>query len=226
MLALPAFAADIQVYPIRLNLDPTAPTAVMTLVNRGDAETLLQLNVVAWSQDDKGDQLQPTRDILANPGVFLLKGGDQQVARFALRVPTDIKERSYRVVIQEVPRQRIENGLSTVLRMLVPVFVPPANPTMAIEWSVRQFPAGLEVTAHNNGNVHVQLKLVKLAGSGGVPLTKLANMYILPGSSGRLRIPTTRPVPAGTLQLTADSDQGGFSASVHVGAVEGVPAHP
>ncbi len=222
----PAAAADLQVYPVRIVLDPSAPTAVMTIINRGSDDTLLQLSVVAWSQDATGERFDPTRDVLANPGVFLLKGGEQQVARFALRVAPDVKERSYRIIVQEVPRQRVEMGLSTVLRLLVPVFVPTPNPILSMEWSARQVGQGIELTAHNAGNIHVQVKSVKLTGEKGAVLTKVANLYVLPGSTGTIRIPLARPVAAGVLQLVAESDQGAFGTSVRVGTVEGASGHP
>jgi fimbrial chaperone protein len=199
----------------------------MTLVNRGSSDTLLQLSVAAWSQDASGDVLVPTREILANPGVFLIKAGEQQIARFALRVPPDIKERSYRIIIQEVPRQRVENGLATVLRLMVPVFVATPNPNAAIEWSARPDPAGLTLVARNVGNVHVQLRTIKLSGDKLTPINKTVNLYVLPGATGVMRVQLPKPVAEGTaLQLSADSDQVGFSTSVRVGASEGVPGRP
>lgn len=208
-------------------MDDQNPNAVMTLINRGAGDTLLQLSVMSWSQDGTGDVLTPTREVLANPGVFLLKAGDQQVARFALRVAPDIKERSYRIVVQEVPRQRVENGLATVLRLMVPVFVPTPNPQVAVEWSAREGTQGLEISAHNVGNTHVQIKTVKLSGDGVAPAAKTVNLYVLPGATGTIRMPPGKPVGAGTvLQLAADSDQVAFSTSIRVGASEGVSAHP
>ena len=208
-------------------LDQQNPNAVMTLINRGNSDTLLQLSVMSWSQGATGDILTPTREVLANPGVFLLKAGEQQVARFALRAAPDIQERSYRIVIQEVPRQRVENGLSTVLRLVVPVFVPTPNPNVALEWSARQGPQGIEIGVHNVGNTHVQVKTIKLSGGGVAPLSKTVNLYVLPGATGTIRMPPGKPVAAGTvLQLAAESDQVAFSASVRVGAFEGVSGHP
>lgn len=224
---MPAYAADLQVSPIRITLDPQSPNAVMTLINRGDSDTLLQLNVLAWTQNTNGDVLTPTRDILANPGVFMLKAGEQQVARFALRVAPDIQERSYRIVIQEVPRQRVDNGLATVLRLLVPVFVPTPNPEVMMEWSARPSAAGLEISAHNAGNVHVQVKAVKVSGGAITPAAKKVNLYVLPGATGTIRIPLAKPVAPGTvLQLAAESDQVALTANVRVGAPEGVAGHP
>jgi len=208
-------------------MDSQNPNALMTLINRGDSDTLLQLNVLAWTQDATGDVLTPTREVLANPGVFLLKGGEQQVARFALRASPDIKERSYRIVVQEVPRQRVENGLATVLRLMVPVFVPTPNPTVSVQWGARQGAQGLEILVHNVGNTHVQIKSVKLAGDAIAPASKTVNLYVLPGATGMIRMPPAKPVAGGTaLQLTAESDQVAFSANVRVGASEGVSGRP
>lgn len=227
LIATPAFAADLQIAPIRITLDPKNPSAVMTIANRGTGDTLLQLSVMSWSQGTAGDVLAPTRDVLANPGVFLLKGGDQQVARFALRTTADIQERSYRIVVQEVPRQRVENGLATVLRLLVPVFVPTPNPNVSMEWRARTIPEGIEIAAHNAGNVHVQIKTVKLSNQAGVLTTKTANVYVLPGATGTIRLPISKPVAPGTqLQLAVESDQMTFDARVSVGAWEGVPRQP
>lgn len=227
LLASPAFAADLQVSPIRITLDPQNPSAVMTLINRGNSDTLLQLNVLSWAQDATGDVLTPTREVLANPGVFLLKGGEQQVARFALRTGPDIKERSYRVVIQEVPRQRVENGLATVLRLMVPVFVPTPNPTVSMEWNARQSAQGMEIVIHNVGNTHVQIKRLDLAGGTMAPTSKVVNLYVLPGATGTIRLPSVNRVEAGTvLKLVAESDQIAFSANVRVGASEAVSSHP
>jgi fimbrial chaperone protein len=224
LLVVPASAADLQVYPIRIMLDPSAPTAVLTIINRGQADTLLQLSVMAWSQESGDEKFEPTRDILANPGVFLLKGGEQQIARFALRVPQDVRERSYRIVVQEVPRQHVDMGLSTVLRLLVPVFVPTPNPTTGLAWSARPAAGGIDLTARNTGNVHVQIKSIKVTAAAGAPAEKQINVYVLPGASRTMRLAVAKSVAIGTaLQIAADSDQGGFSASVRVGVAEGEP---
>ena len=199
----------------------------MTLINRGNSDTLLQLNVLSWTQGATGDVLTPTREVLANPGVFLLKGGEQQVARFALRTTPDIKERSYRIVIQEVPRQRVENGLATVLRLMVPVFVPTPNPTVSVEWGARQAGQGVEILVHNIGNTHVQIKTVTLSGGTMAAASKTVNLYVLPGATGTIRMTPASPVTAGTvLKLAAESDQSAFNADVRVGASEGVSGRP
>src|SRR4051812_43542509 len=60
LLACPAVAADLQVYPIRIMLDPENSTATLTVSNRGKDDALLQLSVDAWSQVDGEEKLDPT----------------------------------------------------------------------------------------------------------------------------------------------------------------------
>ena len=52
-------------------------------------------------------------------------------------------------------------GIPTVLRLLVPVFVPAPNPTVALQWEAHPIPGGVEVVAHNSGNVHVQIRAIR-----------------------------------------------------------------
>lgn len=207
-------------------MDPANPTEIVTVKNRGDNDSLLQLSLMAWRQANNDDKLEPTRDILANPGIFLIKGGDQQIARLGLRVPAAATELSYRLVLQEVPRQRQEFGLSTVLRILIPIFVPPTTAVVGMEWQVRPGRNGLDIVVRNTGTVHVQLKTVKLSRVGGETAQKMFNVYVLPGAVRTLELPVVKPFAAGaTVQLQVDSDQGPLSANVRVGSVEGASGH-
>lgn len=220
--AAPAMAAELQVYPIRIQMNPALPTEVVTIKNVGDTDALMQLSLVAWRQVNNDDELVPTRDILANPSVFLVKGNDQQIARIALRIPQSTKELSYRLVLQEVPRQRTTTGVSTVLRILVPIFVPASQPTTTLDWEARPVRGGMEITARNSGTAHAQIKSVKAIRAGGLQDTKLYNMYVLAGATRTIFLPTAKPVlPGAAVQLQADTDQGAFSANVRVGSIAG-----
>lgn len=208
---------------MRVLLGPAQSTAVMTVANRGDDDALIQLSVLAWSQSpDGGDDLTPTRDVLGNPGVFMLKAGAQQVARFALRVGQSGTERSYRIVVQEVPRRNNPNSVTTILRLLVPIFVVPPNPTVAIAWDMERGPDGMTVTAHNRGNVHVQIKSITLSDEHGASQPKPLSVYVLPGGTRAIRVPLAKTELSGkTIRLAAVTDQGGLSAGDRVEAASG-----
>lgn len=197
------------------------------MLDRGSDPTLLQLGVQAWSQIDGEDKLVPTRDVLANPGLFVVKGNDQQIARLGLRVAATSIERSYRVIVQEVPQQTQASGLVTLLKISVPIFVPPDKSVVALDWGLRLSKDGAEILVHDGGNVHVQITHLRVTGTGesvraDVPL----NFYVLPGAARVIPIKLKAPIAAGTaLKLHVESDQGAFSADVRAGAAVDAPGH-
>ena len=214
---VPAQAAELQVYPLRLTLEPKASTGLLTVGNRGNDDTLIQIAVAEWKQVDGQDVQTPTRDVLVNPPVFQLKAGAQQIARFGLRVPPTDVERSYRFTLQEVPQQPKEGftGLNTLLKMSIPIFVPPANPSPAMGWRIRSTDTGAELIMTNSGNVHVQVRTVKLVSGGQAAFDKPVNIYVLPGATRAIPLELLRPIAQGaSVALTAETDQISFSASM------------
>jgi len=72
--------------------------------NENDAEVVVQVETLLWSQADGQDVLDPTRDLIASPAVFTLPARGSQLIRVALRREPDARrELSYRLVVQEVP---------------------------------------------------------------------------------------------------------------------------
>lgn len=221
----PAAAAQLQVYPVRFALTAAAPSGVMTVSNRAAEDALFQLSVNAWSQTADEDVLIPTRDVLANPGLFRIKGQDQQITRLGLRVAALATERSYRLILQEIPQARMAGGLTTLLRISVPLFVPPARPVKQIDWRLRVTPEGVALVALNTGNVHVQFTAISLtSGNGSPPLARVLNLYALPGAARRIAIDSKPAIRVGTrFTLAAETDQGPFTATVSAEAVGDAP---
>jgi fimbrial chaperone protein len=214
-----AAAADLKVYPVRVALSPKAPVATMMLHNSGAEPTLLQMRVFAWSQKDGQDILSPTQEVLANPGGFLIKPGADQIARFGLHAPASPIEKSYRVLIEEVPSRPPERAgeVITLLRVSVPVFVTSAEVKGRLEWRVRQGPEGrLDVEVRNDGGAHVQLAGLRLSRPDGeVVLDQKLSAYVLPGTSRRIALDGGAKVgPHETLQLEAATDQTTIHATV------------
>src|SRR4029079_19830605 len=90
----------------------------------GDKATRVQRRRVPWSQADNEDRLEPTTDLLASPPIFELVPGGVQTVRLALRRPADPdRERSYRIVVSEVPGppQPAFTGAQFALKLRLPV---------------------------------------------------------------------------------------------------------
>jgi fimbrial chaperone protein len=160
---LPAMAADLGVDPVSLELSPDKQTAALKVSNASDLPTSIQIQAVAWSQQDGKDVYAPTKELLVAPPIVTIAPNSEQIIRVALRRPADpVKELTYRIFLQElpVPPPSGYRGLQVALRIGLPVFVKPAK-TQAVPnmvWSVAWAPDhSLKVTMQNQGAAHVQV---------------------------------------------------------------------
>jgi fimbrial chaperone protein len=223
-LASTALAAGaLRLYPVRIELSGGESVQTMTITNDGDEATRLQLRVFGWRQVGGEDVLEETRDILANPGLFEVKPRGTQIARFGLRTTSDAREKAYRVILEEVPtgRPSTPGEVKTLLRISVPIFVPPAVPRVQLSWhSARAADGGIALQIRNSGNVHVQLNRLSLSRPGGTSLaSEDMSVYILPGQSAAVALKTSAPVRVGeVLKLDAMTDQGERSIDLSVEA--------
>jgi fimbrial chaperone protein len=186
LLSTLAQAGAFVVSPVRVTLSNKQKVASLTVVNQGAEKTTIQLEALAWSQDEHGkDVLVPTKNILANPPVFTLEPNAKQVIRLGLRKPSiGINEESYRLILQEVPPPLKEGfmGLSVALRMSVPIFVMPTEPIKpAMLWQLKLGAEGLKLLGENQGLGHVQVLSLELYPQEKPPLfNKQAVSYLLP----------------------------------------------
>jgi len=223
-LASPGIAASIQIEPLLIGLTPQAPIASMVVRNTGATPLLMQAEVMAWSQSGGQDVFQPTRAILANPPLFRVPPQGQQILRFGLRVPELASEQSYRVFLQEVPSQEnlSEGRVVTLLRISVPVFVPPASGAPELGWNLSLSGKEVRVTVSNRGNVHAHiLSLVAKRSNGASVSSEAVSVYVLAGQSRQWTLPLKEVVATGEqLDLTARTENGDVTAAVTVRANE------
>ncbi|CAM3197002.1 hypothetical protein DESA109040_02200 [Deinococcus saxicola] len=218
-----ASAASFAVSPTRLVLSNTVVTSALTLSNSTAAPSTVRVDVMVWSQVDGKDVLTPTTDVLAVPPVFTLPANGKQVVRLALRDRTDIgAERSYRLVLQEVPPEQTApaagSALNVVLRLSVPVFVQTAAVAAPRpEWKASITGESLKLSVLNAGNAHVQVTGLNLQLPGmTTPLLDVPVFsYVLPGQSLTWTFPLPVGLKPGTpLDLSAKTDMGPFRAPV------------
>ncbi|MEO5845655.1 MAG: molecular chaperone [Caldimonas sp.] len=224
--ALPAFAGSFSVSPIRIELAPSDRSVVLTIRNDGSELTLVQAELMSWSQVDNDDRLEPTDDLLASPPIFSVAPGTTQLVRIALRRPADAaRERAYRVIVSEVlgkPEVGV-TGARVALRISLPVFVGAgaAEVSPQIEWSgVRSANGGLALTASNTGAKHLQIRAVDVSSDGTRADARFAGLwYVLPGQRRTMTIPPTegRAISAGRVRISADTDAGTLAADVDLG---------
>ena len=214
-LALPrwALAGSFQVNPVGLTLSGAHATGVVTVTNASESLTVVQLQVVAWSQENGEEVYAPTRNLLATPPIFTLPVRGQQTVRVGLMTKQDAKlETPYRLFLQEVPPPSNTGapGLQVQLRIGIPVFVEPSVTTApALHWSARRLSATeISVEAANDGSAHVQIQKLKLSTNAQAkPLAEGVGGYVLPGAHATWTLKLAAPLAAGqSVLLTADAD--------------------
>ena len=155
-LAPSLMAGQLTVAPIRLTMSPTQPNATFTLTNGSNEDGFYQLQLFAWEQENGETQLKRQQDLVITPPVTMIPGNSDQIVRVVRQRPTDSEnEKSYRLIISEVPDTESESGaqLKVLLRLSVPVFVGDKSQTHAL--SVAQQENRLVI--HNRGDGHARL---------------------------------------------------------------------
>jgi fimbrial chaperone protein len=167
--AFPAFAAVFEVSPVRLIFTPGSRTDILTVKNDGEEKLSIQVKGYEWSQDPEGkDVYTDTKEIIFFPRIFTLAAKAQRVIRIGLRVPTGQKERTYRIYVEELPTPKLveTTGVRTILRMGIPVFVPPVKTEVKSTLEDLNILAGGKVSFRvtNQGNVHFIVQAITVSG--------------------------------------------------------------
>src|SRR5690606_19764038 len=112
-------------------------TAVIEVRNRGGSSVAIQVRANAWSQAGDTDVLAPTKDIILSPPIFTVPAGASQTLRLLLRGKGDARERSYRLIMDELlPPNAQANQVGVALRISMPVIAAAASPpARGLSWS-------------------------------------------------------------------------------------------
>ncbi|HEX4153250.1 MAG TPA: fimbria/pilus periplasmic chaperone, partial [Steroidobacteraceae bacterium] len=180
------------------------------------AETsVVQMQVVSWTQNATDDVYAPTPELLATPPIFTLPPGGKQVVRIGLRrAPDPARELPYRLFLQEIPPPMPADfqGMRMTLRIGVPVFVAPlAKPNTDLHWSAASASDGVvTVGLANVGAAHVKIASLELIAPDASELseTKQVAAYVLPGQRREWSLKATRLVSTGSrIRIKARTDR-------------------
>lgn len=166
LLLLPQFAkaGEWQVVPIRLDLSTAIKSGVLTVKNRSDETLNIQLKAFEWSQDNDGkDKYQETTDLIFMPKIATLDKQGEQVVRVGIKIPASIREKTYRLFIEEIPKPRKADstGIAIAIRFGVPIFVKPMKEEIkGVVEKVAALKGELSAAVTNSGNAHFNITSV------------------------------------------------------------------
>lgn len=206
-----ASAASFQVTPMLGDVPPDQNMQAVTIRNTGDAPLTIQVDAYRWSQEENQDRTAPAENLMVVPPITTIRPGGSQLVRFAFRGASRKREHAYRVHYRQVPEAPREGffGVSTVVKLDVPLFFAPVNPTRQIEWQVETVEPGstIRVVAHSRGNRFARFARVAVLGPDGALLAEERGpLYVLGGATRSWELETDGKVSEGetiTLQVVS-----------------------
>jgi len=125
----PAFGSNLGVWPINPRIDSPASSTLIWVKNNNKNETvMLQARVFLWSQVDNDDKYDQQDELVISPPIVEVKPDSQQIFRVMNRkgqIATGAAEKSYRILIDEVPKEDSNQSsqLQFQMRYSLPLFV-------------------------------------------------------------------------------------------------------
>lgn len=167
------FGSAFKVTPVKVLLSRRAPTALLTLKNESDRRVRFQASVFIWDQTPEGKmELSPTRDILFFPPILSVEPGATRKVRLGSTAAFGPIEKAYRIFFEELPEletagNSTRSQLQIRTRMGIPIFLQPDETEVGSRVDSVAARAGmLHFSVRNTGNVHVNLRGVRVKGLG------------------------------------------------------------
>lgn len=227
-LASVAKAADFDVSPTRLDLSAKARTGHLVVRNPGSAPLRLQVSAMGWQQSPEGAVvLEATTEVSFFPSLFELAPGQSKNIRIGVSGPEATNEKTFRVLIDELPeRSTVTGGVQVVTRLSVPVFFGKsglqAKPEV-VSTELKQGGGVVTFAVKNAGAAHFMATKAVVVGEDGegkrVLSGEAAGWYVLAGGERRFQVAVKGEGGSGRVAkvvVRVETDAGPVTAQVRL----------
>jgi fimbrial chaperone protein len=216
-----AQAGSLQVAPVGIEVAAPAAASSVNLRNEGTSTINAQVRVFRWLQVNGQEKLEPTDDLVASPPMARLAPGAEYTVRLVRLSKQPISaEESYRLLIDELPDQKLQSNrvVNLILRYSIPVFFfRPDAGAARLKWSVEQREGKLRVSAANEGDRHVRLAGLSVRDRSGTSISFGSGLtgYVLGHSDMHwaTAAPNHKLAVDGSIVISAVGDAGPIHAS-------------
>lgn len=190
-------AGEWRISPIRIKMSAQDKSSSITVFNEDKVSLNFQVKAMEWTQQENGkDVYVDSEDIIFFPKVFTLEAGKERLIRIGLKAPTPVKEKTYRLFVEEIPSQQNKEGVAVqiALRFGIPIFVKPLKEDTKWEITKKMVSNSIfHLQMENKSNHHLQVHYIRIKGYAGekeVFSNDIKGWYVLSGSkrlfSGKL----------------------------------------
>lgn len=220
--ALPASAAEFSINPLRIDLVPGERSSAVGISNSDQRPIRFQLTLVEWTQDADGkDVYRDSDDLIYFPRLFSVAPGEQAMVRVGPKRPHAGAERTYRLLIDELPdtnEKLTTSGVRFHIRFALPIFVgPSAVKAQAVMEPLSMEGGKLRALVKNMGSTNFRIEALELTGDNGYS-QRVDGWYLLAGRSRwySLDVPKAACLATRHLELKAKTGEQDFSAGLDV----------
>ncbi|MHB1205146.1 MAG: fimbrial biogenesis chaperone [Rhodospirillaceae bacterium] len=191
-----AAAAPVSITPTTIVLGPGHTTALVSITNESDGPTRFETSVNAWSESTEGEtSLTPSDEVVIFPQLIALAAHETKKVRIGTELPPAAAERSYRLILQELPQINRDTGrveIQVLSKISLPVFVAPPTAQARPAVDAPNLAVGtLSFDVVNTGAAHFMLKQVSVTGRGAAGESFSLNTngwYVLAGGRRSFRL--------------------------------------
>jgi fimbrial chaperone protein len=185
------WTASFDIKPVRIELNDKIRMEKLVIKNVSDVDFPLQVHVYEWSQNENGEDVyRETQDIVVFPKILTIKKGEERFIRLGANTLPGIKEKTYRVYVEEMASETAEQQGATIrlfMKVGIPIFItPPEKKEDQAEINGIAMDKGkIKVKVRNSGNSHVIVTGIGVRGlnaAGGEAFNRsIAGWYVLSG---------------------------------------------
>jgi fimbrial chaperone protein len=225
VMGMAAGAQSLSVLPVNVLLAPGQRATTVTVTNRGNSETAIQIRAYAWNQQDGKDQLTASNAVVVSPPLASIAAGASQVVRLILRQPPEGREATYRILVDQIPPPAEPGIVHIVFRLSIPIFAQPMIRAIPnVQFHLEAIAGQIDLVGTNEGLRHEVIRDVQLSMNDGHKLQAESSglPYVLAGCTRHWRVAAEGPLPlpGETLRLTAHGDSGAIEQQVRFTAVQ------
>ena len=215
------YAGSLSVSPTTIELPAEGGTAALYVVNHGNQAVMTQVEGFDWRQVDGKDKLIPSQDLQVSPPIARVVPGGQQTIRLQVSPSTDPAERTFRLLVSELPDSQAvtPRSIHVLLQFSVPVFV--GDTSLApdsLVWDATLHGEGLLLTARNQGLTRAKLTNLHLITTDGHRYAAVSDglSYVLGGATRNWTINAPGVVAGEKLRIEGYNERGGTKVTASV----------